>query len=103
MEIRCPVTYNQGTQNYICQSMNCILIGAYDKNSKAKEYLWVFGTENSQKPERTILPLKNSYWRASLVAQWIRIYLPMQGTQVRSLVQEDPTCCGATKPVRHNC
>ena len=38
----------------------------------------------------------------SLVAQWLRIRLPMQGTWVRALVQEDPTCCGATKPVRHN-
>ena len=26
----------------------------------------------------------------------------MQGTWVRALVQEDPTCCGATKPVSHN-
>ncbi|XP_060022916.1 beta-parvin isoform X4 [Lagenorhynchus albirostris] len=25
-----------------------------------------------------------------------------KGTQVRALVQEDPTCCRATKPVRHN-
>ena len=25
----------------------------------------------------------------------------MHGTQVRSLVQEDPTCCRATKPVHH--
>ena len=40
--------------------------------------------------------------RASLVAQWLRIHLPMQGTWVRSLVREDPTCCGTTKPVRHN-
>ena len=38
----------------------------------------------------------------SLVAQWLRIRLPMQGTRVRSLVREDPTCCGATKPVCHN-
>ena len=38
----------------------------------------------------------------SLVAQWLRIRLPMQGTQVRALVQEDPTCCRAAKPVRHN-
>ena len=36
----------------------------------------------------------------SLVIQWIRIRLPMQGTQVRSLVQEDSTCLGATKPLR---
>ena len=26
----------------------------------------------------------------------------MQGTQVWALVREDPTCRGATKPVRHN-
>ena len=38
----------------------------------------------------------------SLVAQWLRIHLPMQGTQFRALVWEDPTCCGATKPLRHN-
>ena len=38
----------------------------------------------------------------SLVVQWLRICLPMQGTWVRSLVQEDPPCHGATKPVHHN-
>ena len=38
----------------------------------------------------------------SLVAQWLRICLPMQGTWLRALVREDPTCCGATKPMRHN-
>ena len=47
-------------------------------------------------------PSKNSHSGTSLVAQWLRIRLPMQGTQVRSLVGEDHTCCGATKPVRHN-
>ena len=26
----------------------------------------------------------------------------MQGMQVQALVREDPTCSGATKPVRHN-
>ena len=36
------------------------------------------------------------------MAQWLGIRLPMQGTQVRALVREDPTCRGATKPVRHN-
>ena len=40
--------------------------------------------------------------RASLVAQWLSIFLPMEGTRVRALVREDPTCRGATKPVRHN-
>ena len=36
------------------------------------------------------------------MAQWLKIHLPMQGTRVRALVQEDPTCRGATKPVHHN-
>ena len=39
---------------------------------------------------------------ASLVAQWLRILLPMQGTRVRALVQEGPTCHGATKPLCYN-
>ena len=39
---------------------------------------------------------------ASLVVQWLRIRLPMQGTRVRALIQEDPTCRGATKPIRQN-
>ena len=36
--------------------------------------------------------------RASLVAQWLGVCLPMQGTRVRALVWEDPTCRGATRP-----
>ena len=40
---------------------------------------------------------------AFLVAQWLRIHLPVQETQVQSLLQEDPTCLRATKPMYHNC
>ena len=36
------------------------------------------------------------------MAQWLRICLPIQGTQVWDLVWEDPTCRGAAKPVHHN-
>ena len=46
--------------------------------------------------------VKNPPARASLVAQWLRIRLPMQGIRARALVGEDPTCRGATKPVHHN-
>ena len=35
------------------------------------------------------------------VVQWLRICLAMQGTPVRSLVQEDPTCRVATKAIHH--
>ena len=34
--------------------------------------------------------------------QWLRIFLPMQGTWFRSLIWEDPTCCRTAKPARHN-
>ena len=44
-----------------------------------------------------------SWRRASLVVQWLRIHLAMLGSPVWSLVQEDPTCCGAVKPMHHTC
>ena len=39
---------------------------------------------------------------ASLVVQWLRICLAMQGTLVWSLIWEDSTCLRATKPVCYN-
>ena len=59
------------------------------------------GRNKERMPTLTIF-IKNSVGGASLVAQWLRICLPMQGTRVRALVWEDPTCRGATKPVSHN-
>ena len=53
------------------------------------------------KAEKSLIKILSSI-RTSLVTQWLRIRLPMQETRVRSLVWEDPTWCGATKPVRHN-
>ena len=38
----------------------------------------------------------------SLVAQRLRVHLAMHGTQVQSLVWEDPTCHRATKPKHHS-
>ena len=49
----------------------------------------------------TITEIKNTPG-ASLVARWLRICLLMQGTRVRALVWEDPTCRGAAWPVSHN-
>ena len=34
----------------------------------------------------------------SVVIQWLRICLQMQGMQVLPLVQEDPTCMGQPRP-----
>ena len=40
--------------------------------------------------------------RAFLVVQWLRVHQSVQGTLVLSLVQGDPMCHEATKPVLHN-
>ena len=72
--------------------------------------------ENSEDSTQKILVLMNEFSKlagykiniqksvagASLVVQWLRICLLVQGTWVRALVWEDPTCRGATKPVSHN-
>ena len=47
--------------------------------------------------------LKDEWEGTSLVVQWLRIRLPMQGIWVRALVRGGPTCRGATKPVCHDC
>ena len=47
------------------------------------------------------LPLKTGAG-TSLLARWLRIHLPMQGTWVRALVREDPKCGGENKPMSHN-
>ena len=58
-------------------------------------------TERDNIPERKSSKIKKA--GTSLVVQWLRIHLPMQGTGVQSLVWEDPMCRGTTKPVHHNC
>ena len=46
--------------------------------------------------------VKKAMLLTSLVVQWLRVCLPVQGTWIQSLVQEDPTHHRATKPMRHN-
>ena len=41
------------------------------------------------------LKLSGEVFRTALAFQWLRIHLPMQGTQVQSLVREDSKCPGA--------
>ena len=45
--------------------------------------------------------LKCYCFGTSLVVQWLGVCLPIQGTRVRALVWEDPTCHGAAKPMCH--
>ena len=46
--------------------------------------------------------IKLTHVETSLVVQWLRIHLPVQGMWVQSHIWEDPTCHGTTKPVHLN-
>ena len=48
------------------------------------------------------IKIKETYAGTSVVVQWLRICLPMQGARVRALVREDPTCRRAAKSVSQN-
>ena len=67
-----------------------------------KETLTKIQIHKSCLKKSTFLYIKNNCLGASLVAQWLRICLPMQGTRVRALVWEDPTCRGTAGPVSQN-
>ena len=77
----------------------CVFLEGFGENMqwKMKEALNFLAISNNCE-----ILVKNLRYGASLVAQWLRIRLPMQGTRVRALVQEGPTGRGATKPVCHN-
>ena len=64
-------------------------------------YLWV-NHHNEIFSITHSIDIFKKYLRASLSAQWLRACLLMQGTRVRALVWEDPTCHVATGPVSHN-
>ena len=49
-----------------------------------------------------IVDIKNVLDLSKIYSLWNRICLPMMGTWIPSLVQEDSTCLGAAKPMSHN-
>ena len=46
------------------------------------------------------LSLSHTHTQTSLVFQWLRVHLPIQGTQVHFLLWEDSTCHVATRPMQ---
>ena len=75
---------------------------------ECKEFVFVWGKiEDSEFISRVseiyseFSKSKINFW-AFLVAQWLRICLPVQGTRIRALVWEDPKCRGTTRPVSHS-
>ena len=94
---------------YVCfltenQARNFHMILDYSSNNFCRLHSYMSMVKYT-KDKGNILKIKSpfkNYLRASLVAQWLRICLPMQGTRVRALVREDPTCRRVTKPVCHN-
>ena len=78
------------------------LLGGKGQQGHARIKSWLAASplgelvHNRQLPRASDAHLQSRVLRT---AQWPRICLPMPETQVRSLVQGDPTCRGTTKPV----
>ena len=78
------VNFQRGKGAPVCQLLYCITVPfkvLYCKIKKEQHFLGYFCT---------------------LVVQWMGIRLPVQETQVHSLVREDPTYCGVTGPLCHD-
>ena len=101
-------SFHTQTANHVVVLSPCLLVinpcGILQKWIIKREWMnkdrtaakkWKVITEIQIKPKRGM-------GADSLVAQWLRIRLPMQGTRVLAMVWEDPTCRGTAKPVRHN-
>ena len=63
---------------------------------------WAWGTQASCIWTPDPQKVWDNYLWTCLVVEWIGIHLSMQGTRAQSLVWEDSTCQGATKPLHHN-
>ena len=64
----------------------------------AKSWTRLSWTESNKHLLNKVMKKKGN--RTCSVVQWICPLI--QGTSVQSLVQEDPTCCRAAKPMHHN-
>ena len=80
----------------------------YNKSFTNKKYKW--GEMFKDIILKTIFSIADGVWGSSdcpafhlKYLTFMRICLLMQGTRVRALVWEDPTCHGAAGPVSHNC
>ena len=93
----------QGTENRsdraTTEPKNSEQLGLYSLRFFLRMLLYgVLPTDKGIKQEKQ----KHGLLGAFLVVQCLGIHLVRQGTLIQSLVQEDFTCPGATKPVCHN-
>ena len=55
-------------------------------------FTWIIWAKNGREDVTGDFEKSRNQTRAPLVVQWLRIHLPVPGTQIRSLVWQDPTC-----------
>ena len=90
------------TFNSTC-CLHCELLEENEALTHSRHTMWLSRWwVNANSCANITHPFNVHFSWASLVVQWLRIYLAMQGTRVWSLVWEDPTCPGAMKPMSHN-
>ena len=88
-----PVCSNSRPSCQRCHPTTTEQWGSGQRLQPVRRRLFVVGAETV---------LKISKLRVSLVVQWLRIRLAMQGIWVQSVIREDLTCRRATQPTHYN-
>ena len=72
------------------------------RENGSKHICWMSEWLDSVSYHSQLHAIESNNWGVSQVMQWLRIRLAIQGILARSLIQEDPTCHRANKPMYHN-
>ena len=92
--------YSINMMNYFYRPNFCRYLLLTPPIRERREEAYVKSSTENNHTGASLLKKRRVFW-TSLVVQWIRRDLPMQGTLVQSLVWEDSTCCRITKPICH--
>ena len=104
-------TFQKQSFYFVSHCSNCLIFCYSSLSAQFSQGIQCMGDRRRNIPETALIEVGTSFIDdfglrissgTSLVAQWLRIYLPMQGTRGRALVREDPTCRRVTKPMRHS-
>ena len=82
----------------LCPQQSLYFTRLVDCLTRAASYFQVSDTH----PSFLVMLISDQGWKTmkgtSLVMHWVGIHLPIQGTQIWSLILEDPTCHGQLSP-----
>ena len=84
--------------NKYCSQLDQLKAALDEKHLELVNRKCIIFHQDNARPHVSLMTRQKLLQRTTLVGQWLRIHLTMQGTRVQALVGEDPTCHGAISP-----